>query len=56
MRELSLVFQILLLVAMVAGIFTWNRRSGPERRDAGRGGRRDSDAAPHAMGEEPASH
>ena len=56
MRELSLVFQILLLVAIFAGIFTWNRRTGEDRRDSSRRGRRGTDAVANAMDEEPASH
>lgn len=40
-----LVFEILLLVAIVAGIFIgWDRRSGDDRRSPSRGGRRAADA------------
>ena len=46
MQQLSLVFQILLLVAIVAGIFiSWDRRTGKDRRGSNRGGRRDTDGA-----------
>lgn len=42
--QLMTVFQILLLVAMIAGIFTsWDRRPGEDRRDDKLGGRRESD-------------
>lgn len=44
--QLMLVFQILLLVAIVAGIFTsWEGRSGEDRRDTDRGDRRTADGA-----------
>jgi len=56
MRELSLVFQILLLVAIVAGIFTWDRRTGQDRRASGRAGRREADGAAATVEEEPAAH
>jgi hypothetical protein len=42
--QLMTVFQILLLVAMIAGIFTsWDRCAGEERRDDERGGRSESE-------------
>ena len=42
--QLMTLFQILLLVAITAGIFTsWDRREGEDRRDDERGGRRESD-------------
>ena len=53
--QLMLVFQVLLLVAIAAGIFiSWDRRSGKDRRLADRGGRREADGASAAMAEEPA--
>jgi hypothetical protein len=42
--QLMTVFQILLLVAMIAGIFTsWDRRAADDRRDDELGGRRKSE-------------
>jgi hypothetical protein len=44
--QLVLVFQVLLVVAIAAGIFvSWDRRSGKDRRQASRGGRRTADGA-----------
>ena len=44
--QLVLVFQVLLIVAIAAGIFvSWDRRSGKDRRRATRGGRRTADGA-----------
>jgi hypothetical protein len=45
MQQLGLVFQILLLVAIVAGIFTWDRRASQDRRSSNRAGRRTADGA-----------
>jgi hypothetical protein len=58
MQQFGLVFQILLLVAIVAGIFaSWDRRTDNEHRDADRGGRRDTDAAAASIdAEEPVPH
>ena len=39
------LFAVLLLVAIAAGILSWDRRSGTERRDFGRGGSREADGA-----------
>jgi hypothetical protein len=51
--QLMHVFEVLLLVAIVAGIFTssWDRRTGEDRRDSGRGGRRTADSAQADMTE-----
>lgn len=55
--QLMLVFEILLLVAIAAGIFIgWDRRSGKDRRYASRGGRREADGAAAAIAEEPVPH
>ena len=52
MQQLSLVFQILLLVSIVAGIFvSWDRRTGKDRRRTNRGGRRTVDGAAADMTE-----
>jgi len=57
MHPLGLIFQILLLIAIVAGVFvSWDPRSGKDRRGAGRGGRREADGAAATMEEEPAPH
>ena len=41
---LAVVFEVLLLIAIAAGILTsWDRRSGRDRRRASRGGRRAAD-------------
>jgi hypothetical protein len=54
--QLVLVFEILLLVAIVAGVFAgWDRRSGRDRRRASRGGRRAADGAAAAIVEQPAA-
>ena len=50
------LFAVLLLVAIAAGILSWDRRSGTERRDSGRGGRREADGAAAEIAEEPAPH
>jgi hypothetical protein len=44
MQQLSLVFLVLLLVSLAAGIFiSWDRRTGRDRRRSVRGGRRTAD-------------
>jgi hypothetical protein len=54
--QLVVVFEILLLVAIVAGVFAgWDRRSGRDRRRASRGGRRAADGAAAAIVEQPAA-
>ena len=55
--QLSIVFEVLLLVSIAAGIFIgWDRRSGRDRRRASRGGRREADGATAAtILEEPAA-
>jgi hypothetical protein len=55
--QLTLVFEILLLIAIAAGIcMSWDRRSGRDRRRASRGGRRTADGAAAAtLMEEPAA-
>ena len=50
------LFAVLLLVAIAAGILSWDRRSGTEPRDSGRGGRREADNAAAEISEELASH
>jgi hypothetical protein len=41
---LAVVFEVLLLIAIAAGILmSWDRRSGRDRRRASRGGRRAAD-------------
>ena len=50
------LFAVLLLVAIAAGILSWDRRSGTDRRDSGRGGRREADNAAGEITEELASH
>ena len=48
---LMLVFQLVLIGAIAAGIFTsWDRRSGKDRRRANRGGRRAADAQAVGIG------
>ena len=39
------LFAVLLLVAIAAGILSWDRRSGEERRESARGGRRTAEGA-----------
>jgi hypothetical protein len=47
---LAVVFEVLLLIAIAAGILTsWDRRSGRDRRRASRGGRRAADGAAAAI-------
>ena len=46
MPQLSLVFQVILLASIVAGIFiSWDRRTRKDRRRSIRGGRRTVDGA-----------
>jgi len=48
--QFMIVFEVLLLVAVVAGICMMaERRSGKDRRRASRGGRRAADGAPAAV-------
>jgi hypothetical protein len=50
--QLVLVFQVLLVVAIAAGIFvSWDRRSGKDRRRGSRGGRRTADGAEAKLSE-----
>lgn len=54
--EPIVIFEVLLLVAIVAGIFSpWDARSGKERRRSNRGGRRQSDGMQAQISDEPAS-
>ena len=47
MQQLMIVFEVLLFVAIVAGICMMaERRSGRDRRRASRGGRRAADGSP----------
>ena len=50
------LFAVLLLVAIAAGIISWDRRSGNDRRGSDRGGRREADNAAAEITEELASH
>jgi hypothetical protein len=50
------LFAVLLLVAIAAGIISWDRRSGNDRRGSDRGGRRGADSAAAEITEELASH
>jgi hypothetical protein len=50
MQQLMIVFEVLLFVAIVAGICMMaERRSGKDRRRASRGGRRAADGSPASV-------